>query len=137
MIGNNHKGKVLGTRNGLKIRTKLKTNKPLKVKKQINKVSGKQAIKNKCWKKITDEKFESVGKICLWCGKHGSRKGDNPINGHHIERRNGRNNTSENCYPSHDWNCHQFITDNNVDCNIYHNAIEWNLAHPEKQFKIK
>jgi hypothetical protein len=119
------KRKPIGQRNGLKIYKRLVAKSKLKAKKPINKVSKTQAIKNKCWKKITDEKFEQVNKICLWCGKHGSRTGDNPINGHHIERRNGRNNTIENCYPVHDFECHSTITDKRIDVRIYPNKEVW------------
>ena len=119
------KRKPIGQRNGINIYKKLTAKTGLKSHKPINRVSKKQAINNKCWKKITDEKFEQVGKICLWCGKHGSRTGDNPINGHHIVRRNGLNNIIENNYPCHDFECHSTITDKRIDVRIYPNKEAW------------
>lgn len=133
MIQNRPKRVAIGELNGIKIYKRLTGKTKLKANKPINKVSAKQAVKNKCWKKITDEKFEAVGKICLWCGKHGSRNGDNPINGHHIEKRNGHNNTIENCYPCHDWGCHSTITDKNINVNIYKNKLEWEKRNEQNK----
>lgn len=122
---NKEEKQLIGTQNGLKIFKKLKAKTKLKAHKNINPVSKKQIVKNRCWKVITDAKFEEVGRICLWCGKHGSRNHPtNPINGHHIERRNGHNNTIKNCYPCHNY-CHTEITDKNIDVILYVNREEW------------
>jgi hypothetical protein len=103
----------------LKIYSKLKTTTKIKP------ISKKQKLINENWAKITDQKFEETGRICLWCEKPGERNGNNPIHGHHIKRRNGHNNTLDNCYPCHDFVCHTEITDKNIDVTVYKNKKEW------------
>lgn len=102
-------------------RTELKRNKPIK------KVSEKQKEKNAHWNKVTDQRCRELEFTCQWCGMCGSRimSGWYFLEGHHIVRRSrGRIDTAENCYPCHG-RCHSFITDNNVDINVYRNKKEW------------
>jgi hypothetical protein len=132
-------------RNGIKIYVTLKPKTKLKIKgltfkkrKPIKQMSDKQKVKTAKWNELTDIKAEQENYICEWCQRIGSREKDSPIylDGHHIERRNAGNFIMSNLYVVHRYNCHRFITDNNVKCYEFANAIEWNKAHPENQFKI-
>lgn len=129
------------TRNGLRIfstlknkGTKLKAKTQLKAKKSLKKVSEKQTKINKDWNEVTDIRYEQVGHRCEWCGRIVERIF---VDGHHIERRRAGNFILSNCYVVERYGCHQFITDKRVDCHLYPSMVEWNLAHPEKLFKLE
>jgi len=118
--------KLLGTRNGLKIFSKLKVKTPLKAHKRINPISQKQKAKNDLWSKYTEERIVELGGICEWCGKHGKRKGvDNFLSGHHKIKRRFNNYEKSNVYVCHWITCHQFIEQNGVDVTKYPNKIAW------------
>jgi hypothetical protein len=105
------KGKPIGERNGIKIY------KTLKPKKQMNRISQKQKIKNKNWKQITDEKCIELNFTCEWCGQKGTRDFSdfNRLEGHHKLPRRYGDNTKKNCFITHRQSCHKIITDNSIN----------------------
>ncbi len=119
--------KQIGSRNGLKIFSKLHSKSSgLKAKKQINKISKKQAERNKLWSEITNQKIELTGHRCQWCGKLGQRTGtDNFLSGHHILKRRYHVDTLDCCYIAHWITCHQFIETHNIDVRKYKTKAEW------------
>lgn len=93
----------------------------------LRKVSSKQAVKLRLWKRVTMKRIAEIADefgvpICLWCGTQGYILSDGifGLHGHHMDG-NRENNTPENCYPCHNI-CHLFISDNNVDVRIYPNS---------------
>lgn len=126
MIRNEPKPEQIGERNGLKIRAKLKTNKPLKTKRNINKVSQKQRERNKNWSEVTNQKIIELGYRCQWCGGLGQRTGTmNFLSGHHIQKRRYHNDDISNVYICHWLTCHCFIEQNSIDVSVYKNKLEW------------
>jgi hypothetical protein len=118
---------------GLKAKTKLKSKVPIKV------ITPKQKKLNQSWNALTDIRYEQTEHLCEWCETWGSRDRGHPLfmDGHHIERRAKGNYILSNLYIIHRYQCHRFVTDNNINCYEFRCAREWNLAHPEKQFKLK
>jgi len=139
LIGHQRERKLLGTRNGLNVFSTLKTKTRLKAKTPMKQVTEKQRKLNQSWRALTDIRYEQTNHLCEWCGTWGNREHEHILylNGHHIERRAKGNYILSNLYVAHQYQCHQFITDNNVDCHEFQNANEWNLAHPEKLFRLK
>jgi hypothetical protein len=118
--------KAIGTKNGLKIYSKLKTTTKIKP------ISEKQTKKNKNWKQITDGRCVEENNICQWCKLPGKRDGGfNGLTGHHIIKRRYGNHTAANCYIAHWATCHQFIEEHNIDVSIYKNKTEWDKAHAD------
>lgn len=127
--GRKPKGKLLGKRNGINVyaptekkpRVELKTKTPMKL------ITPKQKEKNKNWRQITDELCEEEHYICRWCGLVGTRDFNdlNRLEGHHIIPRRYNIHTRENCYPSHNQTCHDFITDNSIDVSVCKTKVEW------------
>lgn len=129
---NKEEKQPIGTQNGLRIFKKLKAKTKLKARKKINFASKKQIIKNKNWRKITDERCIELNFTCEWCGQKGTRDFVfNRLEGHHkIPRRYG-NNTKENCYVVHKSE-HKIITDQNIDVDLYPNKKAWEKRNESK-----
>ena len=113
----------------LKRRTPLKTHKPLRAYKKINRISPKQRVLNRLWNKITTRRCLEEQYICQWCHYAGHRFDPESIgylDGHHIIKRSrGRIDTPRNCYIVHRFKCHGEIEDNNVDVRIYPDREAW------------
>jgi len=126
VLGNKKQRKLLGTRNGIKIYSKLQAKSPLKAKTQLKLATPKQIKKNKAWRIVTDEKCVELNFICEWCGKKGTRDFDdfNRLEGHHIVSRRYGDYSKSNCYIIHKIE-HQFITDHSINVKIYRNLKEW------------
>lgn len=111
--------KQIGSRNGLKIYSRLKTNAKIKP------ITEKQKKINATWKEVTDQRAKDVNFICEWCGKPGKRDaGFNCLTGHHILKRRYNDHNYSNCFCCH-LLCHQEIENNAIDVRVIHNLHEW------------
>ena len=99
----------------------------------LNLVSDAQRLVTKIWRSVTFSKWTEVGEVCQWCGFRANIFVDS--HGHHVDGRSGKDHTITNCYIAHDaayWDCHQFITDENINVRKFPNYPAW-LAAGKKQ----
>lgn len=126
MLGNKKERKLLGTRNGIKVYSTLKTKTPLKSKTQLKLATPKQIKKNRTWRIITDERCVMLNFKCEWCGQKGTRDFDdfNRLEGHHIISRRYGDYSKSNCYVIHKIE-HRFITDHSINVKEYPTKLAW------------